>query len=479
MSYADQDTIRAHLEKRSDGLYTPESERALVAAALCAPDACDDALERISPAQFAEPVLGRIWGALQALRKEGRAISPAFVRDRIGKDDTFTAWGGIAALEDLAETGSTHGLADHVKAVADRASRRSLQRLLADIQARVGDTAGADAASLITDLEQGAAEIARGTLIDDRWVTGAQMIERGIAYARARTGRIEFSYGIPELDAFTGGMNAGEVSLQAGRPGMGKTLALLTSARANAEAGLGTCLFSLEMSEEMMGLRLACDLAFDRYGSAYNPTVDKALKNTLNPDQWRELEAARETVKSWPLYIDARPGLTIAQIEAATLRRHRAFARRGIKPGPVIIDHLGKVKPSKDRGGSLRAETADVSRDISELAKRLNVPVLAGVQLNRTVEGRGEDKRPQLSDMREAGQLEEDARQVTFLFRPEYYLREPLETEDALTKSERLEKLAFVSHQLFFIVEKNSNGPRGQVKTFCDVASSAIRDWNT
>jgi replicative DNA helicase len=120
---------------------------------------------------------------------------------------------------------------------------------------------------------------------------------------------------------------------------------------------------------------------------------------------------------------------------------------------------------------------ADVSGDAAEMAKRLGVPVLGLVQLNRQVETRGEDKRPVLSDLRQAGELEEDARQVIFLYRPEYYLRDGLDGESFEQRAEREEKLNACRNQLFWLVEKNSHGPRGQVKTFCDIACSAVREW--
>jgi replicative DNA helicase len=134
------------------------------------------------------------------------------------------------------------------------------------------------------------------------------------------------------------------------------------------------------------------------------------------------------------------------------------------------------VKPGQDRRGNMYAETADLSAGAAELAKRLGVPVVTLVQLNRGVEQR-EDKRPSLSDLRNAGQLEEDARQVLMIYRPEYYLRAPLGQETFEQEAERRGKLDQARNQLFFLVEKNSHGPIGQVQAFCDVGCSAIRDW--
>jgi replicative DNA helicase len=236
------------------------------------------------------------------------------------------------------------------------------------------------------------------------------------------------------------------------------------------------------MAEHPMAHRLACDLIFDRNRVAYsgmttNVTMDRFAQNRLEPWEREAIRKAAATVASWPLLYDVRPGLTIAQIEAITRRAFRKWERQGIAPGLLIIDHLGKVRPSKDRKGSLHAEMADVSGETAEMAKRLGVPVLGLVQLNRQVEAR-QDKRPILSDLRQAGELEQDARQVIFLHRPEQHLREPVEEETDDEAATRLKKLAEVRNKLWWVVEKNSNGPRGQALTFCEIGCSAVRDWN-
>lgn len=481
--YADSTAIAAHLTNAPApvGLFTPESEEAVIAAALSSPGACDDAFERLTPEHFASGFNPAIWGAVLNLYRSGQHPSPALVRDRIGSNPAFESWGGIGKLETLTEIGSVRGLASHVAAVGDRAERRAIRQLTDTVSDRAGDTSTGDASDLLGELEHGAAEIAKRSVTADRWLPAGQMVRSAIQYARTRSGRIDHSFGTASVDRYIGGLNAGEVTLLAARPGMGKTVAAQTIAKANAAAGRGVPFFSLEMDAHPLGLRLATDLAFDRAAERYmgvtsNPTADRALKNEILPEQWDRLEHAASIVERWPLKIDTRPGLTLAQIEAAARRAYRQWEREGIKPGPLIIDHLGKVRPSKDRKGNKHAEVADVSNGVAEMAKRLGVPVVALVQLNRGVEGR-DDKRPVLSDLRQAGELEEDARQVVFIYRPEYYLREPTDQEVFEAKTKRMTELRAVENQMYWIVEKNSHGPRGQVKTFCEIACSAIRDW--
>lgn len=466
-------------------LFSPESEVALIGAAMYAPDRCADAFEQLQPEAFGDPVHARIWKAIVEVWRRGGQPQPPIIRDRLGDDPGFREWGGFDLLWSIWDKASAGGVADHARAIADRAQRRALNELLADVGPKIANTAAGDCASLLAELEHGTARISEGSIAEDRWIDGGAMVREALAYARSRDGKIDFSFGVPEVDSFTGGMTAGEMTIFGARPGVGKTVAAQTVARANAAAGLGVCIFSLEMAANPLGLRLASDLAYQRGAAGYsmtgqpaNPTADAAVKNLLSPEQWARMDEAAETVASWPLLVDTRPGLTLAQIEAAARRAHRKWAKAGIKPGPVIIDHLGKVRPSIDRRGSRHAEVADASSAAAEMAKRLNVPVLALVQLNRQVESRGEDKRPVLSDLRQAGEIEEDARQVIFLHRPEYYLREGREGETFEEKVAREEKLRTVRNKLDWIVEKNSNGPRGQVLTFCDIACSVIRSWD-
>jgi replicative DNA helicase len=412
----------------SGAFFTFESEAALIGAAMYSVSACEDAFASVRSDHFGDAVHARLWSSILAIHQDGGSPMPAMVRDRMGSDPAFVEWGGYDLLDALWDKATAAGVSDHVRAIIDRADRRAIHDLTSRVGEQVSDLTAGDAISVLADLERGAAEIARGSTIKDAWVGAEDLVGDAIAWALNRSDRIEFPFGVPELDEFTGGLNAGEACLLGARPGMGKTVGAQTVARANAAAGKGVCFFSLEMAAHPLGLRLACDLAYDRRAGFYggvtaNPTADAAMRKALSVDQWRRLQDVREIVAGWPLKVDTRPGLTMAHIEAAARRQHRLWDRAGIPPGPVIIDHLGKVRPSKDRKGSRHAEMADVSADAAEMAKRLGVPVLGLVQLNRGVESR-EDKRPTLSDLRQAGELEEDARKVLFLYRPEYYLRD-------------------------------------------------------
>lgn len=457
-----------------------EAEQALLGALLMSPETIHDIDGAVRGEHFAEPFHGRLFEAVRQAALKGRAVDPRLLADGFEADPAWRELGGIGYLGNLIDHAPPPTTApDFARSVAGLHTRREL--VLAGKDISEAAMREADAGEALALAERRLGEIAGGTVAAESWRSPERLISDAIADARARAGRIAFPFGVKALDEKTGGLNAGELTILAGRTGMGKTLAAQAVARANAAAGRGVCLFSLEMGATPLGLRLASDLLFNRSAPTYlghssNITADAALKGRLAAEDWARLAEAEDSVRGWPLYVDTRSRLTVQQVESAARRAHARWARAGVKPGPVIIDHLGKLKPGTDRGGNLYAETADLSAGAAEMAKRLGVPVVALVQLNRGVESR-EEKRPGLADLRNAGQLEEDARQVIMVFRPEYYLRSPLGKESFEQEAERRAKLEDARNKLFFLVEKNSHGPVGDVLAFCDVACSAIRDW--
>lgn len=472
-------------QKIAGPIWSDQAERSVLGAALYAPERMSDAVERLRPEHFYDPVHGRVWKHLLSALAKGAAVDPVLVSHRLGADRAFEDWGGEGRLRDLAEVADVRAAGGMVDVVADLATRRAVEASARKAVERARDTSDASGDDILADLERENAAIAATSSIETAWVSAGDMMEAAIGTLQAKNGRIDFPTGLDELDQRLGGLNAGEVTVIAAWSGMGKTLAAQQIAKGCARQGIGVAYFSLEMSDTPMATRLACDLCYERNAFAYNGvtsniTVDRALRGQLSDRELERFWDAQRTVEQWPLMFDTRPNLTMAQIQAATIRLHRAWQRQGIKPGPVIVDHVGKVKPSTDRNGNVTSETRDVSNDLQAMAKRLGVPVVVLSQLNRTVENSAaKDKRPTLASIKDSGAVVEDARQVVLLYRPEYYFREPFEHEDQLAKAERLAELAKVRNHFYWIVEKNSNGPRFQTLTYCKAECAAVRDWNT
>ena len=246
-----------------------DSEVALLAAAMCYPEHCGDVLDRLTPEQFGDAVHGRVWGAVCTWSDRGRTPEPPLVRDALGEDPGFEEWGGLHLLLDLYLKAYVPGLNDHADAVADRASRRAILTLTQEVQAKAPDFAAGTAEDLLAQLEHGAAEIASSGATAESWKSAGELVSGALERSRHRKGVISYPVGLQEVDALLGGLNAGETTVLGAWTGMGKTIGALQIAKANASAGLGTCYFSLEMADDPMGLRLACDLAYDPHAARY------------------------------------------------------------------------------------------------------------------------------------------------------------------------------------------------------------------
>ncbi|HKK68280.1 MAG TPA: replicative DNA helicase, partial [Bacteroidales bacterium] len=245
--------------------------------------------------------------------------------------------------------------------------------------------------------------------------------------------------GYSELDRYTSGWQPSDLVIIAARPAMGKTAFVLSMARNVAvEHKHPVALFSLEMSNLQLVTRLI--------SSETELSGTKLRNGDLQGHEWEQLDAKVKALEEAPIYIDDTPAISVFELRA---KARRLVQAHGIKL--IVIDYLQLMTANADTGGSREQEVSLISRSLKAIAKELNVPIIALSQLNRSVETRGGDKRPQLSDLRESGAIEQDADMVLFLHRPEYY--EILEDEEGNS----LQGLAEV------ILAKHRNGATGNV----------------
>ena len=463
----------------SGDLNNLDAEQALIGAVLFDNDCLPD---DVRATDFAEPFHGFIWTAITDLVRAGRLAEPVILCDRLKSSPAYEEFGGLGYLADLMDKApqSKHA-PDYARSIQDIAVRRGLVRVAGEIAdaARDNDKSGLER---VVEAERAISDLSASGPSPSAWNQADSIIGHAVAAARERKGRIELPTGLTELDRLTGGLRRGEMQIIAGRPAMGKSSAGLTVGRSLASQGKGVAFFSMEMPKVALGLRMACDMAFDPMAHSYsgmsdNPTYFDADRGQLQQAQWEALEESERQMAGWPLLFDTRPGMTTTQMEACARRAIRDWERKGIEPGAIIVDHLTIARADNDRRGNKVAEVGDISRGLAEMAKRLDVPVVALCQLSRDVEKRdSKDRRPGLSDLRWSGEIEQDARLVMFLYRPEYYCRRPEDDSDMEAMSEWRSKLDKVRKKLFWLVEKNNNGPTGEVETYCDIACSAIRD---
>jgi replicative DNA helicase len=277
------------------------------------------------------------------------------------------------------------------------------------------------------------------------------------------------STGLRDLDACIGGLEPGEYSIVAGRPSMGKTAAVLEIGRNVAKQGKGVLYFSLEMGGEQLAYRVISSTMFDETPDGLSPLYYSSIaRGNMNQREAERVEIARRTLDDMPLIIDPESGISMAQIAARVRRVKEQLAIDGVDLALVIIDHLGLVQASSRYSGSRTNEMGEISAGCKSLAKESDTHVMALSQLNRGVESRS-DKRPILSDLRESGNLEQDADLVIGAFREAYYLQNSPEPED-------LAKLLTAKHVLEVVVLKQRQGPVGSVTLYADMGANAIRD---
>ncbi len=279
--------------------------------------------------------------------------------------------------------------------------------------------------------------------------------------------------GLADLDALTGGMVLGELTVVGARPAMGKTTFAMELAVNAARNGHGVCVFSLEMSADRLAERML-SAQLSRRGLRV-PYRDLRGRRAASLDRRidDEIISAQDEISNLPISISERAGLTPVDIRSMLLAERRRMEAAGHRLRLVVIDYLGLLR-STLAANSKALEIAEITRELKETAALMNVAVLLLSQLNRGVESR-EDKRPGLHDLRDSGAIEQDAAQVLFLFREEYYLEKVATGADERAVQAQL-RLNEVRNSLEVIVAKNRFGPTGSVRLFADMATATISD---
>jgi replicative DNA helicase len=277
--------------------------------------------------------------------------------------------------------------------------------------------------------------------------------------------------GLDDLDKRVGGWPLGQLTVLAGRPGAGKSAVATSAMLRTAKAGNSALFFSLEMVKEQLGARMLTDLAYDHM----LPIVyEDVLNRCVEPRARRRLDAAAEALAKLPVHIEEQRGLTMADVAARSRKIAAALLREGKQLRVIFIDHMMLMRSSDRYAGNRVREVGEISEGLTELAQELDVAVVALCQLNRQVETR-DNKRPTLSDLRDSGEVEQNASLVIFLYRSAYYLEQTRYDEPDLEKK-RQEMLEKTRNKLEFIIAKNRNVRTGVVEAFVDIGANAIRN---
>ena len=456
-----------------------EAEQALLGALMLNNKAYDRVSEFLRPEHFAEPGHGRIYAACVKLIERGQIANPVTLRTYMEQDQALAEIGGAEYLAQLAGAAvSIINAGDYARLIFDLHLRRELIDLGSevvntayeqDVDVTATDQIGQAEARLYDLATTGQTE---GGFEDFRSVV-IQAVEQAAA-AHKRQGKLSgVPTGLIDLDGKLGGLHPSDLLILAGRPSMGKT-ALATNIAFNAAMsyaeeldalghpkavdGAKVAFYSLEMSAEQLATRILAERA--------EVASHKIRQGELSHEEFERLTIAAQDLHRLQLFIDDTPALSISAIRTRSRRLKR---KSGL--GLIVIDYLQLLRGSGPHSENRVQEVSEITRGLKALAKELDVPVIALSQLSRAVEQR-EDKRPQLSDLRESGSIEQDADVVMFVYREQYYLeraepgRRPEESEEKFNErhAKWMERCEEVHNTAEVIVAKQRHGPVGTVR---------------
>ena len=452
---------------------SPEAEQALLGALLYDNEIYHRVSGIVQAKHFYNPIHLRIYDSIASLIEHGKLADAIVLKNRFSQDETLVDIGGVeylALLLDNAPAGST--ATEYAKLIFDLAMRRELIRLGDEIKHEATNPDSEDdAQSQITKAESQLYNLAEIGGTQSGFVTFESALIKSIEMASAafaRDGHLSgTATGLVDLDRQLGGMHRSDLIILAGRPSMGKTSLATNIAfhiakkfrterdeagiEKTAEGGV-VGFFSLEMSSEQLATRLLAEQS--------TVPSHKIRRGDITAQQYEHIRDSADEISRIPLHIDDTGGLSIGALSARARR-----LKRMVGLDMIVVDYLQLLTGGNSMSSSTNRvqEVSMITQGLKALAKELDIPVLALAQLSRQVEQR-DDKRPQLSDLRESGSIEQDADVVMFVFREEYYLArsEPSEgTEEHLQWQEEMEKLHGKAE---VIIGKQRHGPIGTVK---------------
>lgn len=388
-------------------------EQAVLGAMMLEKNAVTDVIDMLTPNSFYDPKHQYIYNAIRELFGSSSPIDLLTVSNKLRQNGELEAAGGSAYISQLtSRIGSSAHVEFHARIIAEKHIKRELIRMSGEVIRDAYDET-TDVFSVLGKAEEELFKIAENNMgknADTMQNVVRQAIEEIEKASQNSDGISGIPTGFFDLDKVTAGWQRSDMIVIAARPAMGKTAFVLSMARNTAvDHGMGVAFFSLEMSSVQLVKRLI--------SSEARLDASKLRKGDLREDEFQQLHSRISKLATAPLFIDDTPGISIFDLRA---KCRRLKMQHDIQL--IIIDYLQLMTAGGGKGpGNREQEISSISRSIKEIAKELNVPVIALSQLSRSVEQRGGDKRPQLSDLRESGAIEQDADIVSFIYRPEYY----------------------------------------------------------
>ncbi len=467
--------------------HNTEAEQALLGALLVNNGALEKISDFLRQEHFFNPAHGRIFDSIRKMIDRGQEASPVTLKEYFRKDEDLEHVGSGEYLAELARNViNVVNVKDYGRTIYELHLRRALIALGENIV----DGAIAADIDLSPTMQIEHAEQALFGLAEEGDFSGGFVPFSKSLIEAIKTAETAFKHkgcitgittGLRDLDNKLGGLHSSDLLIVAGRPSMGKTVMgvniAFNAARAYLESGgkegAVSAVFSLEMSAEQLASRILADIS--------NVPSDKIRKGELRDTDFQKFVEASQLLSAVPMFVDDTPALTINAVRTRARR-----LKRTENIGLVIVDYLQLLQGSSKSGDNRVQEVSEITRGLKAIAKELHIPVIALSQLSRAVESR-DNKRPQLSDLRESGSIEQDSDVVMFLYREQYYLereepaRKPEETEDRF--NERYEawtvRCAEVHNIAECIIAKQRHGPIGNIRMFFEGQYTRFSDLDT
>jgi replicative DNA helicase len=421
-------------------------EEAVLGALMLEKNALPEVLDILSPDAFYKEENKEIYKAITSLFEKQQPVDLLTVSNELRQTGKLDYVGGAYYLSELTNrVGSSANIEFHARMIVEKFILRELIRISSFIQSEAYDET-TDVFNLLDEAERLLYNISQGNF-NNNYAQMSTLISQSLKdiEERNKKSKQEGVSGVPsgfrDLDYTTAGWQNSDLIIIASRPGMGKTSFVLSMARNMAVgADYPVAIFSLEMASIQLVNRLL---------SAEAELDSKKLRNgDLEPHEWQQLHTRIDKLSDAKIFIDDTPAINIFQLRA---KCRRLCAQHGVKV--VIVDYLQLMNAHTDNRKNINREQeiSSISRALKGMAKELNIPVIALSQLSREVEKRGSAKRPILSDLRESGSIEQDADQVLFIYRPEYYFEQQDDSEEYNGLAE-------------IIIAKNRHGPTRKVQ---------------
>ena len=403
------DNTYAHLQPQA-----VDVERVVLGSLMIDTDAFSMVSEVLKPETFYEPRHQKIYQAIQTMNMEERPVDIMTLTDELSKMGELDKVGGAEYLMEIAAgVASAAHVEAHARILAQKYMARQLIHYAGDIETQAFDST-VDVDELMQHAEGELFQLSQNnmkqdyTQIDPVIKDAVEILQRA---AQNKGGLTGIPTGYRGMDDMTSGWQPSDLVIIAGRPAMGKTSFALSIAKNVAvDYRIPIGFFSLEMNNVQLVNRLISNVC--------EISGKKILNGQLDQPEWERLDKRLRDLTGAPIYIDDTPGLSVFELRT---KARRLVREKGVKL--LMIDYLQLMNANGMKFGSRQEEVSTISRSLKGLAKELNIPVLALSQLSRNVENREglEGKRPQLSDLRESGAIEQDADMVLFVHRPEYY----------------------------------------------------------